>query len=145
MPKRLKKKSSHWPIIILVVLVVLGLIKFGKREPVIPKIQENLSQLTSVDKYVGNAVASNSFSDNKYRLSITAFLSTPPDGQVYKARLTSDTIDPKTVELGELNSAGDVYTLNYESTTDYSGYKTLEIVTLTTKTNNEQVLLKGTF
>lgn len=145
MAKRLKKKSSHWPIIILVVLVVLGLIKFGKREPVIPKIQENLSQLTSVDKYVGNAVASNSFSDNKYRLSITAFLSTPPAGQVYKARLTTDTIDPKTVELGELNSAGDVYTLNYESTTDYSGYKTLEIVTLTTKTNNEQVLLKGTF
>ena len=147
MAARKKKEGSRLPILGILAAVLVGYVLFIRSPKVSkePPIKENISQLTSVDKYLGNGVASRSYSNGKFRLNLTAFLPKAPLGDVYQARLASETLEPKTIFLGELTAAGDVYTLNYEGNTDYSGYNVVEVISLTSTTKAEKILLRGNF
>lgn len=148
MPAPRKKASPNYRgIIIAAVLVLLLLALRGSpgKDRTVPETREDVSQLSSVDKYIGNAVAARSFSDGKYKLNLTAFLGKPQTGQVYTVRLVSETLEPKTVELGEMAAAGDVYTLHFETEVDYGDYSAVEVVLLDTKTKTETILLRGSF
>ncbi len=142
-----EKKGAQVHLIAIAVVLLLGYLLFLKGPKVLtqPVMKEDLSQLTSVDKYVGNGVATRSYSNGKFRLNITAFLPKPTLGQTYTVKLIAEALEPKEIRLGELTAAGDVYTLKFEGNTDYSGYMEIEVVALNTKANTEKILLKGGF
>lgn len=154
MPKKAKKTEEKKVgvdlkkslIIAGLLLLLLVIFKTTKRSILeTPKPKEEVSQLTSSDTYIGNAVAARSWENGKYRVSLTAFLPKTQATVTYRARLVSQTMEPKLVDLGELTAAGDVYTLQYESSMNYSSYTEIEVLSVDSKTKTETTLLKGNF
>ncbi|MBI4153627.1 hypothetical protein HY503_01345 [Candidatus Woesebacteria bacterium] len=151
MPKK-PKKDTLWKKLVLILLIVSGVwyLRGGRKPSEVTRKapKEEVTQLSSVEKYVGMANATRSFDGKTFYLTITAFLSAPPKGSSYYLRLTDD-VDGSSFVVGKLEAKGDVYTLSYSAKKNLNPYRTV-VVTEATETEAKEgktgrELLRGSF
>lgn len=150
MPKK-SQKDSLWKKVALILLIVSGVWYLGggrKPSEVSRKTpKEEVTQLFSVEKYVGMANATRSFDGKTFQLRITAFLPTPPKGSSYYLWLTD--AQGSSVVVGKLEAKGDVYALNYSAKKNLNPYLTVVVTEATDAEAKEdksgRELLRGSF
>jgi len=148
--KSVKKASKRQRIILLLsvtLIVFLFLTRGGgkNRASDKEKIKQEVTQLEATENFEGFATAARSYHKGEYRLSLTAFLTKYDEKSEYEVQLIGDSMDPKTIVLGVLLSAGDAFVLNYESSNDYSRYNQIVVISKNLKSANEIKVLEGNF
>jgi hypothetical protein len=107
------------------------------------------AELKDVEGGDGSAVASATYKNGTYKLTVLADLPDPKAGETYQAWIAqgeagSDSY--KLISAGRLQSAKGGYMLEYQSKTDYSDYKT---VVISSETNADSAIenkvLEGSF
>lgn len=147
--KRTKTKlKNNWKTLVAVLLLIFGIwfLSEGGLSPTTrrqPQVQEEVAQLSSPDEdYEGSAMVSRSTSREEFRLSLTAFLENTTDQASYGVWISNE---EDTMFLGELQKAGDVYTINFRSESNLNDYSRVTIAELADDEEMGDILLTGSF
>lgn len=151
---RSSKAGKPSPVKLLVIfgLLVLALFYVRNRQGVtVPrKVQEEVTQLTSMEEYVGSGTVTREYDGRNYYISITAFIGPARTGTEYVAWLIDGDNRLEVRRLGTLEEQGDVFALNYQ--TDNKSVKDYEDLAVSLESQGDEVLqpttpylLKGSF
>jgi hypothetical protein len=109
-------------------------------------IPENVEKADLTDQTGGNAygIATREYENDSFTLNILADLPEPTDGEVYQGWIAKDS--EESVSVGQLRIAKGGWTLEFNSSTDFSDYNKV-MVTEETALNSEPetTILEGSF